>query len=101
MLDDKGVIQVLKPKRPEEVKRTVDPKYYRYHRMVSHPLGKCITIKEHIMLLTKYKRIILNLDNVVKTNHIFCQTKGLSIIQFRSSKAIVLLEHRLLNPITQ
>ena len=36
MLDDlleKGVIQLLEPKRPEEVGRTTDPKHCRYHRM--------------------------------------------------------------------
>jgi len=36
MLDDlleKGIIQLLEPKRPEEVERTVDPKYDCYHRM--------------------------------------------------------------------
>ena len=36
MLDgilEKGVIQLLEPKRPEEVGRTADPKHCRYHRM--------------------------------------------------------------------
>jgi len=37
---DKGVIQLLEPKRPEEEGSTADPKYCRYHRMVSHPLEK-------------------------------------------------------------
>jgi len=52
MLDDlleKGVIRLSEPKRPEEVERTVEPKNYRYHRMVSHPLEKCGIIKECIM----------------------------------------------------
>jgi len=52
MLDDlleKGIIQLLEPKRLEEVGRTFDPKYYCYHRMVSHPLENCIMIKELIM----------------------------------------------------
>jgi len=48
MLDDllkKGVIQLPEPKRPEDVGRTVEPKYCCYHRMVSHHLEKCITMK--------------------------------------------------------
>jgi len=52
MLNDlleKGVIQLLEPRRPEEVGRTANPKYCHYHRMVSHPLEKCITIVERIM----------------------------------------------------
>jgi len=51
MLDDlleKGVIELPEPKRPEEVGRTADPKYCRYHRIVNHPLKKCVTLKECI-----------------------------------------------------
>jgi len=44
---------------------------------------------------------ILDLDIVVETNHISCQTRGLSLIQFRSLKPFVLHEHRLPNPATQ
>ena len=73
MLDDlleKGVIQLLEPKRPEEVGRTIGPKYYHYQRMVSHPVKKCIIVKEHIMQLAKEGRIILDLDDVVEINHV-------------------------------
>ena len=77
MLDDlleKGVIQLLELKRPEDVGRTADLNYCCYHRMVSHPLKKCVTLKERIMWLIEDKTIILNLDEVVKKNHISCQT---------------------------
>ena len=76
MLDDlleEGVIQLLDPKRLEEVGRIGDPKYCQYHRMVSHPLEKCVMLKEHIMRLTKDGSIILDVDDVVESNHIFCQ----------------------------
>jgi len=79
MLNDflqKGVIQLLESKRPEDVVMTVDPKYCRYPRMVSHPLEKCITLKEHIMRLIEDGTIILDLDDVVETNRISYQTKG-------------------------
>jgi len=52
MLDDlleKGVIELPKPKHQEEAGKTINPKYCQYHRIVSHPLKKCITVKEHIM----------------------------------------------------
>jgi len=52
MLDDlleKGVIELPKPKGPEEAGRTADPKYCGYHRIVSHPLEKFVTLKECIM----------------------------------------------------
>jgi len=54
VLDDlpkKGVIQLPEPKRPEDVRRTANPKYCHYHRMVSYRLQKCGTLKEHIMHL--------------------------------------------------
>jgi len=42
---EKGVIQLPEPKRPEDVGRTADLKYCHYHRMVSHPLKNCVTLK--------------------------------------------------------
>jgi len=104
MLDDlieKEVIKLQEPKRPEDVGRTTDLKYYRYHRMVSHPLKKCVTLKERIMWLIEDGTIILNLDNIVETNHISCQTKGVFLIQFGSLEPFVLHEQRLLNRCTQ
>jgi len=65
MLDDlleKGIIELPQSKRPEEAGRTSDPKYCRYHRVVSHPLEKCITLKERIMQLAKDGTIILDVD---------------------------------------
>jgi len=52
MLNDwvgKKIINLPEKKQPEEARRTNDPKYYRYHRVISHPVEKCIAIKEHIM----------------------------------------------------
>ena len=40
----------------------------------------------------------MDLGNVVETNHISCQIRGLSLIQFKSLEAFVLHEHRLLHP---
>jgi len=83
MLDDllqNGVIQLLELKRPKEVKRTVDPLHCQYHRVVSHPLEKCIVLKECIVRLIKDGTIILDLDDAVETNHISYPIKGLSLI---------------------
>ena len=99
MLDDlleKGVIQLPKLKRPEDVRRTSDPKYCCYHRMVSHSLEKCVTLKERIMRLIEDGTIILDLDDIIEINHISYQTKGLSLIQFGSLKHFVPHEHRLM-----
>jgi len=54
MLDDlleKGIIELPPSKRPEEAGMVNDPKYYRYHMVISHPLEKCIMLKDHIMQL--------------------------------------------------
>jgi len=53
------------------------------------------------MLLIEGGTIILDLEAVVETNNISCQTKGLSLIQFESLELVVLYEHGLLSPTTQ
>ena len=76
MLDDlfkKGVIELPKPRRLEEAGRTTGPKYCRYHRVVSHPLEKCITLKERIMRLAREGRIILDLDEMAEVHHVIVQ----------------------------
>ena len=73
MLDDlleNGIIELPTPKWPEEAGRTSDPKYYRYHRVISRPLEKCIMLKECIMQLARDGKIILDLDDSAETNHI-------------------------------
>jgi len=73
MLDDlleNGIIELPTPKRPEEARRTGDPKYCRYHRAIIHPLEKCITLKERIMQLARDGKIILDLDASAEANHI-------------------------------
>ena len=104
MLDDhleKGVIKLPEPKRLEELGRIADPKYYRYHRMVNHPLKKCIMIKEHIMQLAKQGRIILDLDDVAEANHVSTPIRELCTLQFGNLKLIVLFEPWLLNSNTE
>jgi len=66
MLDgllENGIVELPPLKQPEEAERTTDPKYCCYHRVISHPLEKCITLKERIMQLAKEGRIILDLDD--------------------------------------
>jgi len=73
MLDDllkEGLIELSEPKRPNEVGRAADPKYYRYYRIVNHSLKKCITLKECIMQLAKEGRIILDLDETVEISRV-------------------------------
>jgi len=78
MLDDlleKGITELPPSKRPEESGMTNDPKYFGYHRVVSHPLEKCFTLKKRIMQLAKDGTIILDLEEAAETNHttIWCE----------------------------
>jgi len=104
MLDDlleKRIIELSPSKHPEEVGRTNDPKYCRYHQVVIHLLEKCITLKERITQLAKDGTIILDLDEPAETNHttIWCEhfqlapslIEELVTIQFESLESMVLL----------
>ena len=76
MLDDlpeKGIIELPPPKCPEEAGKTNESKYCQYHRIVSHPLEKCIALKECTMQLAKDGTIIVDLDEVAEAKHTtFC-----------------------------
>ena len=78
MLNDlleNGIIELLAPKRLEEAGRTTDPKCCYYHQVISHPLEKCITLKECIMQLARDGRIILDLDDSARANHLSAQVE--------------------------
>ena len=49
--------------------RVNDPNYCHYHQIVSHPMEKCFILKDLIMKLAKQRRIHLDLDEIVKSNH--------------------------------
>ncbi|KAM2374308.1 hypothetical protein ACFXTH_043238 [Malus domestica] len=71
MLDDlleKKVIELPECKRPEEMNRTNDPKYCKYHRIVGHHVGKCFILKELIMKLAQQGRIELDLEDTAATH---------------------------------
>ncbi|KAM1359722.1 hypothetical protein ACFX2F_046658 [Malus domestica] len=71
MLDDlleKKVIELLECKHPEEMNRFNDPRYYKYHCIVSYLVGKCFTLKELIMKLSQQRRIELDLEDMAATH---------------------------------
>ena len=78
MLEDlveRGIIELLPPKQLEEVGRTTDLKYCHYHRVISHPLKQCITLKKCIMQLARDGKITWDLDDSIGTNHISFQVE--------------------------
>ncbi|KAM2690297.1 hypothetical protein EV1_043494 [Malus domestica] len=71
MLDDllkKKVIELPECKRPEEMNRVNDPRYYKYHRIMSHHVGKCFILKELIMKLVQQGQIELDLEDTAATH---------------------------------
>ncbi|PIN20262.1 hypothetical protein CDL12_07045 [Handroanthus impetiginosus] len=62
------LIELPQPKRPEEVEKTNDPKYCKYHRVVSHPIEKCFVFKDKIMALAKEGKIVLDIEDVADAN---------------------------------
>jgi hypothetical protein len=48
---------------------TNDPKYCKYHQVVSHTVEKCFVLKDLILRLVKDGKILLDLDEAVGSNH--------------------------------
>jgi len=44
----KRVIRLLVSKHPNEIKRTNNPKYYKYHKIIGHPIAKCDTFRGQV-----------------------------------------------------
>ncbi|KAM2774448.1 hypothetical protein COP1_019336 [Malus domestica] len=71
MLDDlleKKVIKLPECKRFKEMNRVNNPKYCKYHRIVSHPVGKCFILKELIIKLAQQRQIELDLEDTAATH---------------------------------
>ncbi|KAM1966198.1 hypothetical protein ACFX15_046448 [Malus domestica] len=66
---DKKVINLPESRRPEEMNHTDSPRYYKFHRFISHPTKKCFVLKDLIMKLAQKGIIELDLDDVVKSNY--------------------------------
>ncbi|MCQ7416412.1 retrotransposon gag domain-containing protein, partial [Salmonella enterica] len=66
---EKQLIELPECKRPEELGKVNDPKFCKYHRVVSHPVEKCFVLKELILKLARERKIELDLDEVAQANH--------------------------------
>lgn len=53
-------IELLEPKRPEEVGRTKDPKYCDYQRIISHLTKDYFILKDKIQALVEVGVLLLN-----------------------------------------
>ncbi|XP_022159413.1 uncharacterized protein LOC111025834 [Momordica charantia] len=55
--------------RPEEMSKVDDPKYCKYHRVISHPVEKCFVLKERILNLAREGKIELDFNEIAQSNH--------------------------------
>ncbi|KAA0037797.1 retrotransposon gag protein [Cucumis melo var. makuwa] len=69
-LIEKQLIQLSECKRSEQAGKVDDPNYCKYHRVISHPVEKCLVLKELILKLARENKIELNIDEVAQTNHV-------------------------------
>jgi len=60
---DERLIELPESKCPEEIEKTNDSKYCRYHRIINHPIEKCKIFKERVMQLAKEGKITLGRED--------------------------------------
>lgn len=82
---DKKVIELPKCKWPEEMNRVNNLKHCKYHRIVSHLVGKCFFLKELIMKLAQEWRIELNLEETATVNTIIIVFGSFNPVLFYAS----------------
>ncbi|KAM2151279.1 hypothetical protein ACFX1R_045745 [Malus domestica] len=73
MLDDlleKKVIELPECKCLVEMNHVNDPRYCKYHYIVTHTIGKCFVLKELIMKLAQQGQIELDLEDIAATHGI-------------------------------
>ena len=64
----KGLMKLPESCRPEEIGRTNDPKYCKYHRIISHPTEKCKAFRRQVMQLVKEGKITLDEEDTEESD---------------------------------
>ncbi|KAL0290359.1 UNVERIFIED_CONTAM: hypothetical protein Sangu_2577200 [Sesamum angustifolium] len=65
---ERKLIELPESKHLDEAGKVNDPKYCKYHQVVSYPIKRCFAIKEKIMALAKEGKIILDIEEMTGTN---------------------------------
>jgi hypothetical protein len=61
-----NLIELLKPKRPEEASKFKEPNFYHYHRILGHTLKGCFVVKNIIQKMIDDRTIDANLLKSLK-----------------------------------
>jgi len=67
------LIDLLEMKCPEEANQTNDPKYYKYHHLMGHPMEQCFVLKNKTMELAHQGKITFD-DDVMTSNLVVAST---------------------------
>ena len=70
MLDDllgHEIIELLAQKQLEKAETTINLKLHHSFYVISHPPEKCVKLKECIMQLIRDQKIILDIDDSIKS----------------------------------
>jgi len=62
LLQKSNKLKLPEIRRPEEVRKTDDPSYYLYHRILGHPTKKCYIFKDVLQALIDAKVLKLRLN---------------------------------------
>ena len=65
---DRGLIDLPESSRPEEIGRTNDPKYCKYHRIISHPIEKCKAFRRQVLQLLQEGKITLDEEDTEESD---------------------------------
>ena len=71
MLDklfEKGPVELPESRYPKEIGRTNDPKYCKYHRIVSHPTEKCKPFRRQVLQLINERKITLDEESTEESD---------------------------------
>ena len=67
-LPERGLMELLQSRHPEEIEKTNDRKYCKYHRVISHSIKKYRAFKGKVLLLAKEGQIILGEEDTKESN---------------------------------
>ena len=96
---EKKLIELPEPKRPNEKDKVNDPKFCKYHRIISHPTEKCFILKELIMRLKEENKIILDTSEVATANQATISTEPSEVVRPNTKEVIKSIQFGTMEPV--
>src|SRR4051812_15717193 len=67
MLSKSGQLKLPEPRKPEELGKTDDPRYFLYHRGLGHPTKSCWSLKDKLQALVDVGALRLKMEQKTAT----------------------------------